>query len=134
MNELSNLIKSLAYSLTVVSNSSKCVATLAKRHDLRSELEKLQKGLRRHKSSGYDLESKNVPIESTLLTLLDRIQTHHVKITELQKHCSLLTHLEKSTLLQLIEQSLAAMDERASQAKMILDAMAQQGVSVDDLK
>lgn len=134
MNELSNLIKSLAYSLTIVPTSSKCIANLAKHHELRPELEKLQKGLKRHKSAGYDLESKSVPIESSILLLLDRIQTKQLKITELQKHCSLLTGLERSALLELIESALCAMDERSSQAQKILAAMAQKGVSIEDLK
>lgn len=134
MNELSNLIKSLAYSLTVVSTSSKCIANLSKRHDLRSELEKLQKGLKRHKSSGYDLESKNVPIESTILTLLDRIKTRQLKITDLQKQCSLLTQLEKNALLELVDQSLTEMEKRSSQAQQILQAMAKKGLNIDDFK
>lgn len=134
MNELSNLIKSIAYSLTIVPTSSKCIANLAKRHELRPEMEKLQKGLKRHKSAGYDLESKNVPIESTILTLLDRIQVQQSKITDLQKHCSLLTNLERSALLELINSALAEMDKRSDEARKILAAMAQKGLSIEDLK
>ncbi|CUB03190.1 hypothetical protein [Marinomonas fungiae] len=134
MNELSNLIKSLAYSLTVVPTSSKCIANLARRHELRPELEKLQKGLKRHKSSGYDWEAKNVPIESTVLMLLDRIQMQQPKITDLQKYCSLLTSLERSALLDLIEAALSAMDARSNEAQKILAIMEQKGLSIEDLK
>lgn len=134
MNELTYILKSLAYSLTVVPPSSKCIASLAKKHELRPELERLQKGLKRHRSSGYDLESKRVPTESTLLNLLDRINSSGVKLTELQQHCGMLTALEKNALLELITQVLDAMDERTKVAKKILEAMAQKGISLDDLK
>lgn len=133
MNELSHLIKSLAYSLTIVPVSSKSITALAKHYELRPELERLQKGLTRHRSEGYDLEGKRVPIEATFLTLLDRIQSNALKITELQKQCSLLIALEKNALLDLIGSVLAEMDERASSAQQILDAMAEKGIQLDDL-
>ncbi|WP_067223177.1 hypothetical protein [Marinomonas gallaica] len=133
MNELTHILKSLAYSLTVVQTSSKCVASIAKRHDLRPELERLQKGLKRHRSSGYDLETKKVPTESTLLNLLDRIRVSEIKLTDLQKQCGMLTVLEKNSLLDLITHILNEMDNRARAAKEILSEMSKKGINLEDL-
>lgn len=134
MNELAHLIKSLAYSLTVVSVSDKCVSALAQHHEYKHELERLQRGLERQRSEGYDLETKQVPTESTCIMVLDRIQSHQYKITELQQQCSLLTPLEKNTLLALIGRVLDAMEQRACAAQTILETMAKQGLDIEDIR
>lgn len=133
MNDLAHLIKSLAYSLTVVPASKKCIVALAQHHEFKPELEKLLKGLSRHKSGGYDLETKQFPTESTCMTILNRIQTNQPKVTELQKQCHLLTALEKAALQNFIDSILQEMEQRASTAQSILEKMAKSGISVDDL-
>lgn len=134
MNELAHIIKSLGYSLTVVPASTKCIESLAKHHDMRSPLERLHKGVMRHKSEGYDLETKKVAIEPTALSVLDRLQSQDLKITDIQKQCHLLTSLEKSSLGDFCQSILDKMEARAEAAQAILDAMSKNGIQVDDLK
>lgn len=133
MNDLSHLIKSLAYSLTVVPASRKCIDSLAQHHEYKNEFERLHKGIARHRSGGYDLESKQLPTESTCLTIVDRIQSNQIKIIALQKLCSLLTELEKTTLMHFLEDVLERMQQRADAAQAILEEMAKQGIDVNDL-
>ncbi|MCO4786098.1 MAG: hypothetical protein KC467_09265 [Marinomonas atlantica] len=89
--------------------------------------------MKRHQSSGYDLETKKVPTESTLLNLLDRIRDSGIKLTDLQKQCGMLTALEKNALLDLITQILNEMDNRARAAKEILAEMTKKGINLEDL-
>lgn len=134
MNELSHQLKSLAYSLTVVPVSDRCIESVAAKHELRPLLERLKKGVAKHRSSGYDLETKKAPIESSLLAILDRLKTQDLKIADIQKQCSLLTTLEKSTLLDLLEKVLAKMELRAKAAQQIMEALAAKGLNIDDLR
>ena len=134
MNELSNQIKNLSYCLTVVPVSNRIIEAFACRHDLKAPLEKLNKAVKRQRSTGYDLEGKKLPIENTLLTVLDRIHSNKLNINEVQKHCSLLTQLEKTALLELTSQILEKMNGRADKAQEILNAMAEKGLRLEDLK
>ncbi|MBM6550412.1 hypothetical protein [Marinomonas ostreistagni] len=106
---------------------------MAQHHEYKTDLEKWHKGVARHRSGGYDLETKQLPTENTCLTILDRIQTGQLKILELQKSCNLLTELEKTTLLHFLEDVLERMQQRADAAHAILEEMAKQGIGVNDL-
>ena len=134
MNELPNQIKNLSYCLTILPVSSRCVENFARRHDLRQVIEKLNKALKKHRSSGYDIEGKKLPIENALLTILDRLNTLKLNQADTQKQCALLTPLEKNALLDLTQQIIDKMDDRESKAQAVLEAMSKTGITLDDLQ